>query len=41
VRPLAEVSEEIHSILFQEIVDGRYAEWLERMKESSHIDIRL
>ncbi|MFQ5329135.1 MAG: peptidylprolyl isomerase [Thermodesulfobacteriota bacterium] len=41
VRPLAEVSEEIHAILFQEIVDGRYAEWLERMKESSHIDIRL
>jgi len=41
VRPLTEVSEEIHTILFQEIVDGRYAAWLARMKEISHIDIRL
>ncbi|MFQ5585663.1 MAG: peptidyl-prolyl cis-trans isomerase [Thermodesulfobacteriota bacterium] len=40
-RPLEEVRDEIHSILFQRIVDERYRAWLEKMKEISHIDIRL
>jgi len=41
VQPFDEVKESIHEILFQRIVDERYRAWLETVKKSSHIDIRL
>ncbi len=40
-KPLPEVKEEIESILFNERMEEVYKEWLENMKATSYIEVRL
>jgi peptidyl-prolyl cis-trans isomerase SurA len=41
VRPLAEVHDSIHDVLFQQEAMERYGLWLERIKARTHIENRL
>jgi len=40
-KPLEEVQRQIHNILYQKIMKDRYAFWLDKMKRTAFIDVRL
>lgn len=40
-RPIAEVDDEIRSVIFQRIIDERYKLWLEEMMKKAYIEVRL